>query len=73
MSLYSQDHPYSNGLEILLDGSCRDWPTLFALVCERLQKIELELADARREISELKASATGVTQCDDSSSPPGQE
>jgi hypothetical protein len=68
MSLYSQDHPHSNGLEVCLDGHCRDWPTLFALVAERLQRIELELAAAKQEIAELKAASSGVTQRDDSSS-----
>lgn len=70
MSLYNSDHPYSNGLEVCLDGYSRDWPTLFALVVERLQRIELELEAANREIAELKVAPTGVTQCDDSSSSP---
>lgn len=55
MSLYNPDHPYSNGLELLLDDHSRDWPILFALVCERLQKIELDLAAVRAEIDRLKA------------------
>jgi hypothetical protein len=61
MSLYSQDHPHSNGLEVLMDGHCRDWPILFALVVERLQRIEMDLAAARAEIDKLKASDIGVT------------
>lgn len=47
MSLYNPNHPCSNGLEICLDGHSRDWPTLFALACERLQRIEMELRDAK--------------------------
>lgn len=60
MSLYNPDHPYSNGLEVCLDGDSRDWPILFSLVVERLQRIELELEAANREISELKAASTAA-------------
>lgn len=68
MSLYNPDHPYSNGLEVCLDGDSRDWPILFSLVTERLQRIELDLAAARQEIAVLKAASSGVTERDDSSS-----
>jgi hypothetical protein len=45
--------------EVCLDGHSRDWPTLFALVAERLQRIELELQAAKQEIAELKAVDAG--------------
>jgi hypothetical protein len=67
MSLYKQDHPYSNGLEICTAIPATP-PTLFALVAERLQQIELKLEAAEKEIAELKAAPAGVTKCDDSSS-----
>jgi hypothetical protein len=72
MSLYNQDHPYSNGLEALLDGHSRDWPILFALVVERLQRIELELEAAKQGIAELRAASSGSAQCRDSSSSPAR-
>jgi hypothetical protein len=61
MSLYNREHPYSNGLEVCLEGHSGDWSTLFALVTERLQRIELELQAAKQEIAELKAASTEVT------------
>lgn len=70
MSLYNSEHPYSNGLEVLLDTHSGDWPIMFALVAERLQKIELELADARGEIDKLNASGGSTSPAaGDASSP----
>jgi hypothetical protein len=54
MRLYNSEHPFSNGLEVCLDADSRDWPTLFALVAERLQRIDLELRDAKQEIAESR-------------------
>jgi hypothetical protein len=54
MSLYNPEHPFSNGLEVLLDTHSGDWSIMFALVAERLQRIELELRDAKQEIAESR-------------------
>jgi hypothetical protein len=43
MSLFDENHEPTNGLEILLQDRCRDYPILFSLCLERIQALERRL------------------------------
>lgn len=65
MALFDEKHEPTNGLEVLLEQRCRDYPILFSLCLERIQALEKRLRiydDWSKKVNELLAIADEVEE-----------